>query len=147
MSSATAGLGSSPMVELIVRSLAGEINASGKRSLAGSGWNVIQPQRCLRLQRRREQIDLLIEGSWHDIDELNGPEAEWRGCASGLFHLLADGSRQRLEDLQEHVELVVRLGASEQIEPLASSPKTSGFDRDSPTASITGRTSCRLNGP
>jgi hypothetical protein len=40
MSSATAGLGSSPIIELIVRSLAGEINASGKRSLAGSGWNV-----------------------------------------------------------------------------------------------------------
>jgi outer membrane protein assembly complex protein YaeT len=38
MSSLTSGRGSSPSVELIVRSLAGEMSARGYRSVAGSGW-------------------------------------------------------------------------------------------------------------
>jgi len=37
MSSLTSGRGSSPSVELIVRSLDGEISASGYLSVAGSG--------------------------------------------------------------------------------------------------------------
>jgi hypothetical protein len=38
ISSRTSGRGNSDSVEVMVRSLAGEINVSGKAGVAGSGW-------------------------------------------------------------------------------------------------------------
>ena len=83
----------------------------------GIGKKRVESSRRLRVERFRKQIDLLIRRSRHHVDKLHRPEPERRlGAAMGL-HLLAHRTRQRVENLQQHVELIVRLFTGQQVEP------------------------------
>ena len=107
----------------------------------------VEAGRRFAIERGGEEIDLAGRACVASRRRTARAAAERRHWRRRDRASLADRRRHLREHVEHLFELARRVGVLRKSSRRNSSPKTSAFERASPTASITGRASCRLIGP
>ena len=97
-----------------MRSLAGEMSASGNAGVGGIGLVAVQAQRRLAFERIREQVHLAVGCLREHVHELHGPPFHGWSAGRPSWRSRADRRRQVVEHAQQQVELSARLAVAQQ---------------------------------
>ncbi len=141
ISSFTSGRGSSPSVELIVRSLAGEMSASGYALGRRVGLEAVEPHRRRGVELVAEQVHLAVRRVREDVDELNRRRRRraapgWRPSRISSPIVPGRSSSTRTSRSSSPARLAVARAGRAARTARRTRRRSS---RDSPTASTTGR--------